>query len=416
MSEQKRRVVITGLGAVTPLGNSVEEYWDGVIAGRSGVGMISKFDYADYPTKIAAEIKHFSPKDRFDEKEARRLDPFVQYAIVASYEAVECAGLEIGEENANRIGVIIGSGIGGLTTLEAEHEKLQQRGVRRVSPFMIPMLIADMAAGQVSIMMGAKGPNYATVSACASAAHAIGDATMLIRNGKADAIVAGGAEATITPLGMAGFCQARAMSSRNDEPERASRPFDVNRDGFVCGEGSGILVLEELEYAKRRGATIYGEMLGFGYSADAYHITAPPEGGEGMMRSMQAALDDAGIQGSEVDYVNAHGTATEVGDIAETAAIKSVFGEHARKLAISSTKSMVGHLLGAAGAVESIVTILALNHSILPPTINLDEPDPKCDLDYIPNAARECAANVAISNSFGFGGHNATLVMRTFRG
>ena len=414
MSNNKRRVVITGFGAVTPLGNTRDELWAALNRCESGVGPITRFDTTDYSTKIAAEVKDFDPTVRVDRKEARRMDPFVQYAVVAALEAIEHASLDLSVEDAERIGVIIGSGIGGLTTIESEYRTLQERGVRRVSPFMIPMLIADMASGMVSILTGVKGPNYATVSACASAAHAIGDSVMLIRDGKADVMITGGAEASLTPLGMAGFCQARAMSTRNDEPQRASRPFDAERDGFVCGEGSGVLILEELERAKSRGATIFGEVIGFGYSADAYHLTAPPENGEGMARSMREAVRDANIDPAEVEYINAHGTSTEVGDAAETSAIRLVFGEHAYSLAVSSTKSMTGHLLGAAGAVEAIATTLSLHHGILLPTINLDEPDPACDLDYVPNVPRKANVSIAISNSFGFGGHNASIVLRSW--
>ena len=412
MSKNKRRVVVTGFGAVTPIGKTLEEFWAALQRGDSGIGPITRFDATDYSTKIAAEIKDFDPTVRIDRKEARRMDPFVQYAVVAALEAIEHSGLDLSIEDADRIGVIIGSGIGGLTTIESEYRNLHERGVRRVSPFMIPMLIADMASGMVSILTGVKGPNYATVSACASSAHAIGDSIMLIRDGKADVMIAGGAEASLTPLGMAGFCQARAMSTRNDEPQRASRPFDADRDGFVCGEGSGVLILEELERAQSRGATVYGEVIGFGYSADAYHLTAPPEGGEGMAKSMREAILDAGIEATDVEYINAHGTSTEVGDAAETAAIRSVFGEHAYSLAVSSTKSMTGHLLGAAGAAEAIATLLSLYHGILLPTVNLENPDPACDLDYIPNMPRVTNASVAMSNSFGFGGHNASIIMR----
>ena len=415
MGTHDRRVVITGMGALTPLGNSVREYWENLIAGVSGVGPITKFPTDGYTTTIAAELKGFDPTSRISPKDARRMDPFTQYAVVAAHEAIEDAGLAITPENADRTGVIIGSGIGGILTLEQQHKVLLERGAGRVNPFLIPMLIADMGSGMVSIVVGAKGPNYATVSACASGAHALGDATMLIRRGKADVMLAGGAEAAITPLSIAGFCAARALSTRNDEPTRASRPFDKDRDGFVSGEGAGVLVLEALEHAEARGARIYGELLGFGYSADAYHVTAPPDGGEGMARAMRAALDDAGIEPDKVGYINAHGTATIVGDVAETAAIKAVFGEHAHHVAISSTKSMTGHLLGAAGAIEMIAAVLALYRGRLPPTINLDEPDPACDLDYVPHTSRPTTATVALSNSFGFGGHNASLVVRTWR-
>jgi len=402
------------MGAVTPLGNTCAEYWQGLLGGVSGVGPITKFPTEGYTTTIAAELKGFDPTIRISPKEARRMDPFTQYAVVATYEAMEDAKFVVTPENATRVGVIIGSGIGGIWTLESQHKVLTERGPSRVSPFMIPMLIADMGSGMVSILLGAKGPNYATVSACASAAHALGDAVMLIRRGEADAMISGGAEAAITPLGIAGFCSARAMSTRNDEPTKASRPFDAKRDGFVCGEGAGILILESLEHARARDARIYAEIIGVGYSADAFHITAPPESGEGMARSMREALRDAGIPPESVGYINAHGTATEVGDAAETKAIKSVFGDHAYRLAVSSTKSMIGHLLGAAGAVEAIASVLALCHKMLPPTTNLEEPDPQCDLDYVPNKARPTTATVAMSNSFGFGGHNATIVMRAW--
>ena len=402
------------MGAVTPLGKTLPEFWRALLAGKSGVGPITRFPTEGYSTTIAGEVKNFDPTTRMTAKEARRMDLYTQYAVVGSYEAIEDAALAITPENAPRVGVLIGSGIGGIGTLEAQHKVLLEGGPRKVSPFLIPMLIADMGSGMVSIIFGAKGPNYATVSACASSAHAIGDSVMLIRKGDADVMITGGAEASISPLGIAGFCAARAMSTRNDEPEKASRPFDANRDGFVCAEGAGILILEELEHARSRGARIHGEVLGFGYSADAFHITAPPEGGEGMARSMLGALKDAGVKPEEVGYVNAHGTATEVGDVAETAAIKSVFSDHSYRLAVSSTKSMHGHLLGAAGAVEAIATILALKHKVLPPTINLDDPDPKCDLDYVPHKARPSDANVAMSNSFGFGGHNVSIVVRAW--
>ncbi len=402
------------MGAVTPVGKTLPEFWRALLAGKSGVGPITRFPTEGYSTTIAGEVKNFDPTTRMTAKEARRMDLYTQYAVVGSYEAIEDAALAITPENAARVGVLIGSGIGGIGTLEAQHKVLLEGGPRKVSPFLIPMLIADMGSGMVSIIFGAKGPNYATVSACASSAHAIGDSVMLIRKGDADVMITGGAEASISPLGIAGFCAARAMSTRNDEPEKASRPFDANRDGFVCAEGAGILILEELEHARSRGARIHAEVLGFGYSADAFHITAPPEGGEGMARSMFGALKDAGVKPEEVGYVNAHGTATEVGDVAETAAIKSVFSDHSYRLAVSSTKSMHGHLLGAAGAVEAIATILALKHKVLPPTINLDDPDPKCDLDYVPHKARPSDANVAMSNSFGFGGHNVSIVVRAW--
>ncbi len=403
------------MGALTPLGLCLQDYWDGLLQGRSGAGPITKFELDGFTTKIAAELKGFDPTDRINIKDARRMDPCTQYAVAASYEAVEDSGLVITPENADRVGVIIGSGIGGLSTIETEHKKLLERGPARVSPFMIPMLIADMSAGQVSIQLGAKGPNYATVSACASGAHAIADSTMLIRHGKADAMLAGGAEASISALGMAGFCSARAMTTRNDDPAGASRPFDLDRDGFLCGEGAGTLVLESLEHATARGARIYGEVLGFGFSADAFHMTAPPEDGEGMARSMVAALEDAEITTEDVDYVNAHGTSTPTGDIAETTAIKTVFGERAYSVPVSSTKSMTGHLLGAAGAIESIACILAMRDGVLPPTINIERPDPECDLDYVPDTARPAEPSVSLNNSFGFGGHNVSVLFRTLQ-
>jgi 3-oxoacyl-[acyl-carrier-protein] synthase II len=400
------------MGAVTPIGIGCVNYWEALLAGKTGACPITRFSTEGFSTTIAAEVKGFDPSSRINAKEARRMDPFIQYAVFAAHEAIHDSGLTVTDENAERIGVIVGSGIGGISTLEAQYAVLKERGASRVSPFMIPMLISDMAAGMISITFGLKGPNYCTVSACASAAHAIGDALATIRTRAADVIVAGGSEASLTELAMAGFCAARALSTRNDDPEHASRPFDKDRDGFLCGEGSGILVLEELEHAKARGAKIYGEVLGFGCSADAYHMTAPPENGDGMARCMVNALCDAGIDKETVGYINAHGTSTEVGDVAETAAIKRVFGEHAYKLAVSSTKSMTGHLLGAAGAIESIATIFALKHGILPPTINLAAPDPACDLDYVPNVARAVDVQVALSNSFGFGGHNASVVYR----
>ena len=415
MGNKTRRVVVTGMGAVTPVGNSLEEYWQALLHGKSGAGSITRFPTEGFSTTIAAEVKGFDPTQRINAKEARRMDLFIQYAVYAASEAIEDADLRVDGMDPTRVGVIVGSGIGGISTLEAQYKVLKERGPGRVSPFMIPMLISDMAAGMISIIFGLKGPNYCTVSACASAAHALGDAVSVLRNGHADVVLTGGAEASLTELAMAGFCAARALSTRNDDPEHASRPFDKDRDGFVCGEGAGILVLETLDHAIARGARIYAEVLGFGYSADAYHITAPPENGEGMARCMENALLDAEMPKERVGYINAHGTSTEVGDAAETAGIKNVFGEHAYRLAVSSTKSMTGHLLGAAGAVESIATILALHHGVLPPTINLSTPDPACDLDYVPNSPREKRVDVAMSNSFGFGGHNASLVFGSWK-
>jgi len=407
----QRRVVITGLGAVTPLGLNVEEFWANVIAGKSGVGLITRFDTTDFNVKIAAEVKGFDPENYLDKKEARRTDRFVQFALAAAKMAVDDASLTIDESNCEDVGVYIGSGVGGISTVEEQARTLFEKGPSRVSPFMVPMMISDMAAGQVSIMLGAKGPNEATVTACASSAHAIGNAFNAIRYGRAEVMITGGSEAAITPLSIAGFQSARALSTRNDEPEKASRPFDLNRDGFVMGEGAGILILEELEHAKRRGAKIYAELVGFGSTGDAYHITSPAPEGEGAKRAIIRALKDAGLQPDEVQYVNAHGTSTYYNDLYETKAIKAVFGG---RIAVSSTKSMTGHLLGAAGAIEAIITALTLEHQIIPPTINYETPDPECDLDYVPNRARESKIDAAITNSFGFGGHNAVLVLRRY--
>ena len=407
----QRRVVITGLGAVTPLGLNVEEFWANVIAGKSGVGLVTRFDTTDFNVKIAAEVKGFDPENYLDKKEARRTDRFVQFALAAAKMAVDDASLTIDESNCEDVGVYIGSGVGGISTVEEQARTLFEKGPSRVSPFMVPMMISDMAAGQVSIMLGAKGPNEATVTACASSAHAIGNAFNAIRYGRAEVMITGGSEAAITPLSIAGFQSARALSTRNDEPEKASRPFDLNRDGFVMGEGAGILILEELEHAKRRGAKIYAELVGFGSTGDAYHITSPAPEGEGAKRAIIRALKDAGLQPDEVQYVNAHGTSTYYNDLYETKAIKAVFGD---RIAVSSTKSMTGHLLGAAGAIEAIITALTLEHQIIPPTINYETPDPECDLDYVPNRARESKIDAAITNSFGFGGHNAVLVLRRY--
>ncbi len=407
----QRRVVITGLGAVTPLGLNVEEFWANVIAGKSGVGLITRFDTTDFNVKIAAEVKGFDPENYLDKKEARRTDRFVLFALAAAKMAVDDASLTIDESNCEDVGVYIGSGVGGISTVEEQARTLFEKGPSRVSPFMVPMMISDMAAGQVSIMLGAKGPNEATVTACASSAHAIGNAFNAIRYGRAEVMITGGSEAAITPLSIAGFQSARALSTRNDEPEKASRPFDLNRDGFVMGEGAGILILEELEHAKRRGAKIYAELVGFGSTGDAYHITSPAPEGEGAKRAIIRALKDAGLQPDEVQYVNAHGTSTYYNDLYETKAIKAVFGD---RIAVSSTKSMTGHLLGAAGAIEAIITALTLEHQIIPPTINYETPDPECDLDYVPNRARESKIDAASTNSFGFGGHNAVLVLRRY--
>ncbi|MDA5107833.1 MULTISPECIES: beta-ketoacyl-ACP synthase II [Brevibacillus] len=408
----KRRVVITGVGVISPVGNDAQTFWNSLLEGKSGIGRITAFDASDYPTQIAGEVKDFNPEAYMDKKEIRRTDRFVQFALAATKMAMEDAKLEITAENAERVGVYIGSGIGGLATWEEQHQVLMEKGPRRVSPFFIPMMIANMASGAVSIQYGAKGPTSSAITACATGTNAIGDAFRLIQHGHADAMITGGAEATIRPMAFAGFCSAKAMSTRNDEPEKASRPFDIDRDGFVMGEGAGVLILEELEHAKKRGATILAEVIGYGMSADAYHITAPSP--EGQARCMKNALRDAGIEPTEVDYINAHGTSTDQGDISETQAIKSVFGDHAYKLAVSSTKSMTGHMLGATGGVEAIASAFALRDQILPPTINLENPDPQCDLDYVPNQARKADVNVAMSNSFGFGGHNATIVLKRF--
>ncbi len=408
----KRRVVITGLGLISPVGNDVETGWSNLLAGKSGIGPITRFDASTFPTKIAGEVRGFDVADWMNVKDARHFDTFIHYGVAASLQAVRDSGLEITEANADRIGCMVGSGIGGLPLIEENHTELVNRGVRRVSPFFVPGSIINMVSGQLSIMIGARGPNYAIVSACTTGLHCIGDAGRLIAYGDADAMVAGGTEATVSPLGMAGFCSARALSTRNDDPQAASRPWDRHRDGFVLGEGAGVLVLEELEHARRRGARIYGELIGFGMSADAHHITAPDLNGPA--RGMRNALRDARIGADEIQYVNAHGTSTPLGDKNETDAIKLAFGEHARKLVVNSTKSMTGHLLGAAGGVESVFTTLAVHHQVSPPTINIDEQDPACDLDYCANEARPMKIDIAVSNSFGFGGTNGTLVVRRF--
>ncbi|MDE3838211.1 beta-ketoacyl-[acyl-carrier-protein] synthase II [Bacillus methanolicus] len=411
---EKRRVVVTGIGAVTPLGNDVDTTWNNIIAGVSGIDLMTRVNRDEYPAKVAAEVKDFNPETFIDKKDARKMDRFTQYAVAASLMAVEDAGLVINEENANRIGVWIGSGIGGMETFEQQFETFLSRGYRRVSPFFVPMMIPDMATGQVSIILGAKGFNSCTVTACATGTNSIGDAFKVIQRGDADAMITGGTEAPITKMAVAGFCANTALST-NPDPKTASRPFDKNRDGFVMGEGAGIIVLEELEHAKARGAKIYAEIVGYGATGDAYHITAPAPAGEGGARAMKMAIEDGGLKPEEIQYINAHGTSTEYNDKYETLAIKEVFGDHAYKLAVSSTKSMTGHLLGAAGGIEAIFTILALKEGILPPTINLETPDPECDLDYVPNEARKQEIDAAISNSLGFGGHNATIVFKKYR-
>lgn len=406
-----RRVVVTGLELLSSLGIGTEENWQGLVAGRNGAGLITRFDTSDFAVKIACEMEGFDPLNWFTAKEARKFDPFVHYAVAASEMALESSGFEITDENADRVGVVVGSGIGGFQTIENNSRTLIERGPRRVSPFFIPGAIVNMGSGLISIRTGAKGPNVATVTACSTSAHAIGDATLYIRHGYADAIIAGGAEAAISPMPVAGFSNMRALSTRNDEPERASRPWDRDRDGFVMGEGAGMVILEEYEHARRRGAHILGEVLGFGMSGDAYHISAPSPDGDGAIRVMRAALDDAHLNPDQVDYVNAHGTSTPAGDPIEVVAVKGVFGEHARKVMVASTKSMTGHLLGAAGAYEFGVALLSLTRGAVPPTINLDEPDPGDDLDHVPHTAREADVRVALSNSFGFGGTNACLVV-----
>lgn len=408
----RRRVVITGVGVVTALGQTAESLWKACLAGCSGITPISGFDVSDYTTRFAGEIKEWDPSPFMDRKEARRMDRFVQFAVAAAAMALEDSGLRIDESNRDRIGVYIGSGIGGLNTIEEQHRVLMERGPGRISPFLIPGIICDMGAGMVSIVLGARGPNACITTACTTGTNNLGDAYEVIRRGAADAMIAGGAEACITPLGMAGFCAARSLSTRNDAPECASRPFDAGRDGFVMAEGSGILILEEMEAALTRGAKIYAEIVGYGMSGDAHHITAPSPGGEGAARAMKAALESAGLQPDDIDYINAHGTSTELNDKNETAAIKAVLGERAYHVPVSSTKSMTGHLIGAAGAVEAILCALTIRDGVIAPTINYETLDPVCDLDYVPNAPRKAHVRVAMSNSFGFGGHNATIILK----
>ncbi|MFC5448306.1 beta-ketoacyl-ACP synthase II [Paenibacillus aestuarii] len=407
------RVVITGMGVVTALGQELETFWGNLTNGKSGVSMIENFDVSEYPTRIAAEIKDFDIEQYVDRKEARRMDRFVQFAVAGSLNALKDAKLDVKvDTDPERVGVSVGSGIGGLSTWEEQHRTLLEKGPKRVSPFFIPMMIANMASGQVSMITGAKGPNSTAVTACATGTHSIGDSFKMIQRGDADVMICGGAEATITPIGVAGFCALRAMSTRNDEPHKASRPFDVDRDGFVMGEGAGVLILESLEHAQKRGARIYAEVIGYGMSGDAYHMTDPDP--DGAARCMAKAIKDAGIAPDAVDYINAHGTSTPVGDKSETTAIKKALGEHAFKVAVSSTKSMTGHLLGAAGGVEAVICGLTIANGKIAPTINIDNQDPECDLDYVPNTARDAKVNIAMSNSFGFGGHNATIIMKRF--
>jgi 3-oxoacyl-[acyl-carrier-protein] synthase II len=414
MTTSTRRVVVTGIGLVSSLGIGTEANWQAICAGQSGVGAITKFDASQFATQIAGEVKDFDPLAFIEKKDVKKMDIFIQYAIAASQFAMDDSKLDVTPDLARRTGVFIASGIGGFTTIEREHKALLDGGPRKISPFFIPSAIINLAAGQVSIRFGAKGPNSATCTACSASAHAIGDAFEIIKRGAADVMIAGGSEAAITPMGIGGFGAMRALSTRNDEPERASRPFDTDRDGFIVGEGAGVLILEEYELAKARGARIYAELVGYGMSADAYHITAPSEEGEGAFRVMTDAIESAGVTTADVDYINAHGTSTPQGDALETLAIKRCFGEHAREIAVSSTKSMTGHLLGAAGGLEAGITVLAVFDQVAPPTINLDHPDELCDLDYVPHHSRPLAIKYALSNSFGFGGTNAALLFKKF--
>jgi 3-oxoacyl-[acyl-carrier-protein] synthase II len=407
-----RRVVVTGVGVISALGIGVVKNWDALTKGESGIGLITKFDASGFPTRIAGEVKDFNAEEYMPQKEARKMDLFIQYALAAAEEAMQDSGLQITEENAERVGVLVGAGLGGLPSIEKYHEAMLNGGYKKISPFFIPMLIINLAPGQISMRFGAKGPNVSSVSACATGTHSIGDAYHMIRRGDADAMIAGGTESTITALGVGGFNVMRALSTRNDDPQAASRPFEKNRDGFIMAEGAGIVVMEEYEAAKKRGARIYGEVAGYGLSADAHHLTAPAPGGEGAARCIKMALNNAGVTPEEVDYINAHGTSTPFNDLYETMAIKTVFGGHADKLMVSSTKSMTGHALGAAGGIEAVYSLLAMQNAVVPPTINYEEPDPECDLDYVPNTARQAEVRMAMSNSFGFGGTNASLLFR----
>lgn len=407
-----RRVVVTGVGVVSALGTGTEKNWTALMGGQSGIDRITRFDASDLPTQIAGEVKDFNAEDFIDKKEIKKMDLFIQYALGAAELAMEDSGLQVTEENAEMVGVLVGAGLGGLPAIEKYHSTLLESGYKRISPFFIPMLIINLAPGHISIRYGAKGPNVSSVSACATGTHSIGDAFRMIQRGDADAMIAGGTESTITPLGISGFNVMKALSTRNDDPTAASRPFEKERDGFIMAEGAGIVVLEEYEAAKRRGAKIYGEVCGYGLTGDAYHLTAPAPGGEGAARCMKMALRTAGVNPEEVDYINAHGTSTPFNDLYETMAIKSVFGDHARKLMVSSTKSMTGHALGAAGGIEAVYSLLAMERGAVPPTVNYQTPDPECDLDYVPNTARQAPVTVAMSNSFGFGGTYATLLFR----
>ena len=410
----KRRVVVTGMGLISPLGIGVDATWEALCAGKSGITEITRFDATPYPTKIAAEVNDFNPEDFMPRKEARRFEPFISYAMAAARMALEDSGLKIDDSNSNRVGVITGCGLGGLHFMEKTIIQVNTKGPKRVSPFFIPMMIGNMAPGQISIHFGAKGPNSSMATACAAGTHAVGDSFRIIQHGNADAMITGGTEAVIAPSAVAGFNAMKALSTRNDDPQKASRPFERDRDGFVIGEGAGILILEALEHAQERGANIYAEVIGYGMTGDGYHMTSPPPDGNGAVRCMQGALDDAGLKPSELDYINAHGTSTELNDLYETRAIKTVFKEHAPKVAISSTKSMTGHLLGGAGGIEAVFTSLTIHNDIIPPTINYENPDEELDLDYVPNKARKTTVNKAMSNSFGFGGTNACLVMKKF--
>ncbi|HTG80822.1 MAG TPA: beta-ketoacyl-ACP synthase II [Geobacteraceae bacterium] len=407
-----RRVVVTGVGVVSPLGTGNRKNWDALVAGVSGIGLITRFDASEMPVKIAGEVKDFVAEDFIDKKEIKKMDLFIQYSLAAAQFAMEDSGLVIDEGNAERVGVLVGAGLGGLPTIEKYHSAFLEGGYKKISPFFIPMLIINLAPGHISIKYGAKGPNISSVSACATATHSIGDAYQIIRRGDADAMIAGGTESTVTPLGIGGFAVMKALSDRNDDPQGASRPFEKNRDGFVLGEGAGIVVLEEYEAARKRGAKIYAEVVGYGLTGDAYHLTAPAPGGEGAARCMRMALTNAGVNPEEVDYINAHGTSTPMNDLYETMAVKTVFGEYAKKVMVSSTKSMTGHALGAAGGLEAVFTMMAMDKGVVPPTINYQEPDPELDLDYVPNTARDAKIRYAMSNNFGFGGTNATLLFR----
>lgn len=411
---KERRVVITGTGLVIPQGTRTEQAWQNICKGVSGIGRVTSFDVSDYPVKIAGEIHGFNPLDHFEKKEARRLDPFSQFAILAARMAVEESGLVIDEKNCDDVGVIIGCGMGGLPTIADQHQLALEKGFKKLSPFFITAAIPNMPSGHVSMDFGTRGPNLTMTTACAAGTHAVGDAFCHVKSGRADAIIAGGTEAVICPIGINGFSAMKALSTRNDDPEKASRPFDKDRDGFVMSEGAGMLLLEEYEHARRRGAPIIAEVVGFGLSSDAYHIAAPPENGDGAARAMKFALKDAGVNPDEIDYINAHGTSTPLNDRCETAAIKTVFGDSAYKLAVSSTKSMTGHMLGAAGGIEAVFTALSIRDQLVPPTINLEDPSPECDLDYVPNTAREMKIDAALSNSFGFGGTNGVVAMKRF--